>query len=81
MALYGVELFEQLCQQRLADHVYSHLAVDILDRAAHRFAAGGWWTNSTLRTWSGSRWNVVEITLLSAVLIVLYLLTDWRGGA
>jgi hypothetical protein len=30
---------------------------------------------------SGSRWNVVEITLLSAVLILLYLLTDWRGGA
>src|SRR5215211_3582491 len=42
---------------------------------------GGSWTNSTLRTWSGSQWNVVEITLLSAVLIVLYLLTDWRGGA
>src|SRR5215204_7148480 len=41
LALYGVERFEQLCKQRLVDHVYSHLAVDILDRAAHGFAAGG----------------------------------------
>src|SRR5215211_6796047 len=41
LALYGVELFEQLCQQRLVDHVYSHLAAHILNRAAHRFAAGG----------------------------------------
>src|SRR5215213_6260459 len=41
LALYGVERFEQLCQHRLVDHVYSHLAVDVLDRAAHGFAAGG----------------------------------------
>src|SRR5215212_11027681 len=41
LALYRVELFEQLCQHRLVDHVYSHLAAYILNRAAHRFAAGG----------------------------------------
>jgi hypothetical protein len=41
LALYGVELFEQVCEQRLVDHVYSHLAAHILDRDALVFAAGG----------------------------------------
>ena len=57
------------------DHVHPHLAVHVLDRDALVFAAGGWWTNSTLRTLPGSQWNVSYIPLLSAVLILLYLLT------
>ena len=37
---------------------------------------GGWWTNRTSRTLSGSQWNLSHISRLSAVFILPYLLAS-----
>ena len=54
-ALRRVQLLQHACKHGLVDHEHPHLAVNVLRRDAHAFAAWGWWQSSTLRTLSWSR--------------------------